>query len=289
MNKFIEYPSIENHYREEQIEKIRSHGYDKVEWVATEKVHGANFSLWPIDGQVKPAKRSGFADGSFYGCQAIVEGLTPNILKLNKVVCGEIFGNGVQKGVDYGPKRFAAFDIMDNGQFVDYDTFISLCDTHGIERCVELGRGSFEEVLAINEDFVTKMSSVGAQDKAEGFVMKPVQPLFYSSGARVILKKKTTAFKEQSEGPKIKVPVELTDLQKEVFEHCSQYINSERVASAVSKLGKQEKFNVVRDEVLRDVFAEMSKDKTVDESTWKSINKQVGDILNPLIREALFK
>jgi Rnl2 family RNA ligase len=289
MTNFIPYPSIENSYREKQIEIIREHGYDKVEWVATEKVHGANFSLWPNNGQVVPAKRSGFADGSFYGCQAIVEGLAPNVLKLNKVVCGEIFGNGVQNGVNYGPKRFAAFDIMEGESYVNYDTFVALCAAHNIERCIELARGSFDDLLALNEDFVTKMSVVDTTDKAEGFVMKPVNYLVYSNGERVILKKKSTKFKEQSEGPVIKAPVELTDAQKEVFDRAANYINSERVMSAVSKLGKEEKFNIIQGEILRDILAEMNKDTEVDLSTWKSINKQVGNVLNPLIRESLFK
>lgn len=289
MTNFIEYPSIENSYREKQIEIIREHGYDKVEWVATEKVHGANFSLWPINGQVTPAKRSGFADGSFYGCQAIVEGLAPNVLKLNKVVCGEIFGNGVQKGVNYGPKRFAAFDIMEGESYVNYDIFVELCSTHNIERCVELARGSFDDLLALNEDFITRMSTVETADKAEGFVMKPVNYLVYGNGERVILKKKSTKFKEQSEGPIIKAPVELTDQQKEVFERATRYINNERIMSAVSKLGKEEKFNIIQGEILKDILNEMLKDGSVDESTWKSVNKQVGNILNPLIREVLFK
>jgi hypothetical protein len=74
-----------------------------------------------------------------------------------------------------------------------------------------------------------------------------------------------------------------------MFERATNYINSERVISAVSKWGKEEKFNVIQGDILMDIFHEMKKDKEVDLSTWKSINKQVCNVLNPLIREALFK
>lgn len=40
MTKFINYSSIENSYRQKEINTIRELGFHKVEWVATEKVHG---------------------------------------------------------------------------------------------------------------------------------------------------------------------------------------------------------------------------------------------------------
>ena len=42
---FKKYNSIENTYREKEVEQIYLHGYDKETYVVQEKVHGANFSF----------------------------------------------------------------------------------------------------------------------------------------------------------------------------------------------------------------------------------------------------
>lgn len=286
--KFISYDSIENSYRQKQIAFIRELGFDKYEWVATEKVHGSNFSLWPINGEVKPASRSGFTDGSFFGCQPIVESLKEKILKINMPVFGEIFGTGIQKGINYGPRRFAAFDILNGEKYLSYDEFTRVCNEYELEMCKFIARGSFDELLEINPEFITSMSSVGAQDKAEGFVMKPCEDLRYPDNSRVILKKKSENFKEQSSGPKPKIEIVLTGAQQEVYNIATSYINEERVNSAISKLGESPNFGIIQNEVLNDIYKEILKDINVDESTWKSINKQVCNILSPIIRKIMF-
>ena len=43
-NGFIGYSSIENHYDKSHIDKIRKH-YENVEFIAMEKIHGANFQF----------------------------------------------------------------------------------------------------------------------------------------------------------------------------------------------------------------------------------------------------
>lgn len=286
--KFVEYSSIENSYRDREIAAIRNSGFDTVEWVATEKVHGTNFGLWPIDGQVRPSQRSGFSDGSFYGCQSVVESLAEKVLKIGFPIYGELFGKGIQKGVDYGEKRFAAFDILMGEEYADYYTFVSLCDTHGIDRCVEIARGSFDELLAIDPSFTTKMGVEGCIDTAEGFVMKPVTPLRFGHGGRVILKKKSPGFSEKATGPKPKVVVEFTPAQQELFDAASGYVTEGRLACVLSKFGEDPKFQEVLGAFLKDISDEVAKDSTVDPSTWGSIHKQLSSVVAPLIRKSLF-
>jgi Rnl2 family RNA ligase len=294
MTDFRKYSSIENSYRGKEISRVRNEGLDKVEWVALEKVHGANFGLWPIDGKVVPSKRSGFADGSFYSCQAVVEELAPKVLELAKVsvdtVYGEIFGGGIQKGVNYGAKRFAAFDIVMGGSYVDYDIFVSLCDTHNIPRCVEIARGSFEDILAIDPAFPTRMSDCGSTDIAEGFVMKPVINTYFRLGDRVILKKKSEGFSERSSEKTPKAPKEpLTDLQKSIFEAAQAYMCDERIISAVSKFGPKE-FNLVLGEVLSDIYGELERDELdcLDLSSYNSVKQEMCNLLAPMIRSIMF-
>lgn len=293
-NKFYAYSSIENSYRGKEIGRIRSERFDEVEWVALEKVHGANFGLWIIDGKIVPSKRSSFADGSFYGCQSVVEAMGPLVLKLAEygvtVVYGELFGGGIQKGVNYGTKRFAAFDMKIGKDFVDYDKFVELCDLVGLPRCVEIARGSFEHVLAIDPAFPTKMSDCGATDIAEGFVMKPVKNGYLSAGDRVILKKKSPGFSERTSEKTPKPPKEpLTELQQSIFDAGQAYINDERVASAISKLGEGN-FNQVLAEVLADIYRELEKDglDSLDLSSYNSVRQEMCHLLAPVIRKQMF-
>jgi Rnl2 family RNA ligase len=294
MVDFKKYSSIENSYRGKEISRVRNEGLDKVEWVALEKVHGANFGLWPIDGSVVPSKRSSFADGSFYGCQAVVEELSPKVLELAKVsvdtIYGEIFGGGIQKGVNYGAKRFAAFDIVMGGSYVDYDVFVELCDSTGIPRCVEIARGSFEDILAIDPAFPTRMSDCGSADIAEGFVMKPVINSYFRLGDRVILKKKSEGFSERTSEKTPKAPKEpMTDLQKSIFDAAQQYMVDERIRSAVSKFGPKE-FNSVLGEVLSDIYRELERDEldSLDLSSYASLKQEMCNLLAPMIRPIMF-
>ena len=277
MVDFREYSSIENSYRGKERGRVRNEELDKVEWVALEKVHGANFGLWIVDGKIVPSKRSSFADGSFYSCQSVVEAMGPLVLQLAEhgvtVVYGELFGGGIQKGVNYGAKRFAAFDIKIGDSFVNYDKFVELCNLVGIPRCVEIARGSFDEVLAIDPEFPTKMSDCGATDISEGFVMKPVTDSYFRLGDRVILKKKSAGFSERASERTPKPPKEpMTDLQKSIFESAQTYICDERIVSAISKLGEAN-FNDVLAEVRSDIYRELEKDglDSLDLSSYNSI------------------
>ena len=56
---FKKYNSIENTYREKQIEQVYLHGYDNEKYVVQEKVHGANFSFITDGEVIQVAKRSG--------------------------------------------------------------------------------------------------------------------------------------------------------------------------------------------------------------------------------------
>jgi Rnl2 family RNA ligase len=284
---FVKYSSIENSYRSKEIAEIRRLGFDQVEWVATEKVHGCNFGLHPIDGQVRPSKREGLTDGSFYGCQAVVEELTAKVLAIGLPIYGELFGHGIQKGVAYGEKRFASFDIMRDGEYIPYDEFVSLCDTHGVERCVEIARGSFNELLELDPSFPTRMSACGSQDTAEGFVMKPVTALRFTNGGRVILKKKSPGFSEQTKGPKPKVSVELTEQQQTVFSAAQEYVTQAKLDCVLSKLGEDPPFNDVFAAMLADVLEELGKDE-VDLSTFDSLRRPLGNVIGPLIRKSLY-
>lgn len=254
-NMFVAYSSIENSYRDKFVASVKDAGLDKVEWVALEKVHGSNFGFWPMDGGVRPSQRTQFADSNFYGCGPVVEELTPKVLALGKTVYGELFGQGIQKGVNYGKKRFAAFDIWD-GRFLDYGDFVTQCDKYDIPRCAEIARGSFEDVLAIDPSFPTRMSDCDSVDIAEGFVMKPVIEATTKFG-RAILKKKSPKFLEKAVKEKSNKPT-LSEEQNEILSICLSYLCPNRVSSAISKHGEQ--FPLILKEVVADILKEVTMD-----------------------------
>ena len=56
--EFKRYNDIENSYRSKTINEIYDLGYDKQEWVVTEKVHGSNCAFYLNHEGIRFAKRS---------------------------------------------------------------------------------------------------------------------------------------------------------------------------------------------------------------------------------------
>lgn len=215
MSKYIfqKYTSLENHYRDAFIEKVMQQGLDGGEWVAREKVHGANFSMW-YDG-INPVyfgKRSGALPSgdnffSSYKLEKYIEHVHltyANLLAEGKVeigdhmaIYGEIFGGNffgesdpgsstVQGGVDYHPgTEFLAYDIMTfsqdgDGAYILTDTeMVELID-EGIGLCPEIGRGELYDLLKKENDFCSLVPAKfgleipeGKYAQSEGFVIRP--------------------------------------------------------------------------------------------------------------------
>ena len=143
---FHGYPSIENSYQKGFIDKIKERGYGNIQYMVSEKIHGANTQLTYRfdDGIFKIGGRTKFLqeDESFYNAQTVIERFEPqlriiaeflrkklSIYGLNATsvsMFGELFGGSyphndvpldktahrVQKGVFYSPhNEWLAFDI----------------------------------------------------------------------------------------------------------------------------------------------------------------------------------
>ncbi len=238
--EFKRYASIENSYREKFIEKLVMEGKNTNDWVATEKIHGSNLSLWikrSPDGnhEIKVGKRSGFLRedelSKFFRSDLILEWLTKPLHRLldahtsasEIVVHGEIFGgvyphpdvpinskvSKVQKGVYYSPDiNFAAFDLRIDGFLVDYHSMAAYCTASGIGYLEPLFIGSFEDCLKYNNEFQTTIpAQLGLPEIenniCEGVVLKPIVTDYLYDRSRVILKNKNDKFRETE---KIKRP-----------------------------------------------------------------------------------
>ena len=101
--QFKKYNSIDNSYREKTVRYIKQGGFDKVPWVAQEKIHGCNMSfIIDDDGKISCAKRSGFIkEGeNFFNYELVKEKYQQSFNDFYKdkgggwIFYGELYGGG---------------------------------------------------------------------------------------------------------------------------------------------------------------------------------------------------
>ena len=191
---FKKYPSIENSYREKEIERIIQNEFasKNIEWVCTEKIDGSNFSFICNGKDIKCATRNSILNNNelskFYDADIILEKYKDKIFRIfnyiniiydiNEIqVYGEHFGgsfNGktekgyskIQKRIDYIPfTDFIVFDILvkyktpreNNELFLYWDQVKELSKKFEFKVVPELFRGSFKECLNYSNLFLTKI------------------------------------------------------------------------------------------------------------------------------------
>lgn len=298
--EFKKFSSLENTYRQSTVDKIVYEALDQGKWIATEKVHGANFSFW-FDGVVlKVASRTQFVDGTFYDCQGVIDKYSNNIkegyfsrfqLGTSLVIYGELFGKGIQKEVIYGDKDFIAFDVCVDGEPVDYDTMKTICSECGIPVVPVLGLGTFKDMLKIDNTFRSLLTPEGFEgdNTAEGLAISPVTPKWFSNGSRVWLKNKTSVFSEKK-NTSTKTVVELPEEINALTESLLEYATTNRVNNVLSKVGNitNKDFGRVLGLTIQDMLEEYEKDFSArfkdqtGEHYSKSIsiiNKQTGNVV----------
>jgi len=316
--EFIKYSSIENHYREKVVDWYRENGLENVGWILTEKIHGANFSFWCNSSEVKVASRNQWVDSTFYSCQDIIDAYTPVVLELatffpnsTVAVYGELYGPGIQKGVNYGDKKdFVAFDIRVDGYFLDRNkvhVYIAganqlTLQKHG-QRSTLMdvvpivgSTVSLTQVLEFDNEFVSVLGRLNGVDDdanlAEGFIATPVGKAYQRIGSdRVILKSKGEKWTEKSK--KVKTP------RAPVTEHpltstVEQYVNTNRVDAVTSKMGPltPKDFGRIIRAVCDDVIDDMVKDGDVrscwrDDEETKDLGKVVNKVVVPFLKKEL--
>jgi len=263
---------------------------DGGEWVATLKIHGANYSYWYDGGdKVVRARRSGFLgeSGSFYGDHSI--DYDDKVIEIYEIVqgdtvtvFGEIFGgiyphpdvkrtngaNVVQHEVYYAPfNDFIVFDIKVDDKFLPWDDVVELCGMVGFLVVPELGRGTFDEMMDFDPVFPDPLHQLYnlppiEGNMAEGVVIKPVEATFLPSGDRVIMKKKNSKFLEVKKTRKRKSSVELTEEEQSVLDAISEYITEQRLRNVLSHVGptSREEFKTILETFYDDVMTDYEYD-----------------------------
>jgi len=189
---------------------------------------------------------------------------------------GELYGRGVQKGVDYGPrKRISFFGMMINRTLVSpacLRIFAALWEvTDLLVPRVCLVKG-LEAALEVDTNFLSRINPIEG-NICEGVVIQPyswVRRL--ANGSTFLLKKKNEAFKEKQKACKPPAPVDSEVLRLRVL--FEEYINNSRVQTVFSQWGCIEEPKQIG-QYIRLTIADALDDFLKDHGTaWNAATKQ---------------
>lgn len=279
--KFRKYTSIENSSLKSFIEKIEKDGFANEEFVVQEKVHGSNLSILTNGKEIRFAKRTEIIDDevSFFHVHLLRNKYEQRIINLFEslksefeietlTVFGEYFGGyyphtsvtkntsakTIQKGVFYSQNNdFYAFDILvNNHRYLDVDTCNRFFSSNDFIYAHTLFRGDLRSCLTFNNAFQSTIPTLLQLPKlednvCEGVIIRPVKPLFLSSGSRILLKNKNEKWSEKSKSSdkeRLKKHVlEEIKLSKEgdyLLDELLKLINENRFSNVASKVGEIE-------------------------------------------------
>ena len=303
--EFQKYSSITNSYDTKFLNKIIEFGYDKLEWVATNKIHGANFTFYTDGEYIQCASKNGILEegDKFFNYTKLLERYRNTILETYKSVAlssnvpihqvsiyGEYFGgtynhpdvkrisgaSKIQKGIQYCPDNaFYLIDIKVDGKLLDYDGMVEVAKNNGFLYAEPLCRGSLQQCLDYPNDFqdpTYKFYGLPVVDDnvTEGVVIRPVEPLFFSMGdggfKRVMLKNKNEKWAEKAQASKsVRVPDEITEEIQCQIDNLSSLINDNRLNNVLSHLG----------EIQDKDFGKLIKEFSMD--VWEDYTLEYGD------------
>lgn len=334
MLEFKKYSSIENSFNREFMEKVSLEMPADLEYVVQEKVHGANTSFLCDGESVRFAKRTSVleADEKFYDYPELLARYRDRVIALtadvmSRIDCvqsvhvfGEMFGGSyphkevqpqrqltlIQKGVCYTPSHeFYGFDIFvrgeEGGRYLPVDEVNELFEIHGFFYAKTLFKGTLDECLRYPNAFQSKIAEwlgLPAIDDniCEGVVIRPVVPLYFRNGSRVLIKNKNERFSEKKSVKKrnklFAEPVPYSDALKALIPEVEAYINEQRLANVVSHIGEvhvSADFGKIMGLFSKDVLEDFLKEQggsyaCLEKSEQKQLNKQLNKSATRLVR-----
>jgi len=268
---------------------------ERVDWVVTEKVHGANFCFVLSSGTIDCAKRKAMLSPTedFFGHGRVLERLRGTLRQLyvehrgtaaRLLVYGELFGGGyphpdvapvagvqpVQTGVWYTPDvDFVAFDVVEEGadgqrRYWSHERLQASLAAAGVPVLSPLFVGSYAEARAQPVDFQTTLPALRGlppllDNFAEGIVLKPCEPVVVG-GLRPTLKCKPARFAEDARYHQAQrwapAPIAADPLDTLEYALMSR-LTPPRCAAARSKLGPSASVGALVAEVCADVWADV--------------------------------
>jgi Rnl2 family RNA ligase len=273
----------------ENASKMRA--YEKMSWIVTEKIHGANFSV-SYDGNIYQfAKRLAVLseDDSFFQYQRISDELKGKVQELWSIyhtnsgaiqsftLYGELFGGiyphpgvekvpglfPVQNGIYYTNRlQFMVFDIRIFSResvttYLPYSTMHSLCHQVGLLVAEPLYQGLRAKAMEYSLRFestipnMLKLPKLTIFNLCEGIVIRPECDI---GEDRIRVKIKNQEFSEL-----VDIDPSSDSINIDVGWFINR-INQNRIDSAVSKLGLDVAVDSVIDSVLDDLLVDVMSD-----------------------------
>ena len=264
--EFIKFPSLENHYQTKAINYWLQYNptLSSEKFIITEKMDGANFCIViPREGEVYFQSRNNAlaGDASFFDFQSALERDMDKIMKIkselnssdlvNEVrIYGELFGNGVQRRVDYGTGRyFLPFEVVLDGEILPPKSGLDFMESFDMVQwwVPILGYAdSLEQAMEFNvEEVPTKHQGTTENGFKfiEGVVIAPYENVFHNtSGSRFLIKKKAHCFGDISgQKTKDKKPeVPLSESGTKLINIWVNMFSDNRLEDLFSKMGRIE-------------------------------------------------
>lgn len=271
-------------------------------WI-TEKIHGFNARFgWTRQGEIWAGSRNqvvyrvtdSFEEGVPHGLQGFVEWSMSVVhrLYLGVTVFGEWAGKGIQKGIDYGEKRFYLFGMMEDGEFLHPSTLIDWAERLDCLAAPLIYGGkppTPAELLGMR----TSPSELADGDK-EGVVIVPWPPIFDQYGHRVIGKWKNEGFEERAKQPRPdREPVNIENVKAFVdqyatpvrLEHVLDQVQEIQQHLTVEQVATDNRF---MGDILRAFYQDVVREGEDDFNQLSADDqKMVGKVLNPAVKDLL--
>lgn len=302
---FAQYPSIPNNSKKFIEENINK----EVTWIATEKVHGSNFSIITDGNDLVCAKRSCVLGSTenFFEHNKVIGKYKNDLFKIYKNVkdefpktkviqiYGEIFGGQypgyvvphkhVQKDIYYTPDiEYIIFDIKvitdDEKQYLkqeDLNRFVE-----GVKIVPILAVGKLDDLLKINPVFQTKIPQLyGLQEVNDNFSEGLVIRINVMGPHRHPIKIKNPTFDEIVRTKKEKPKVSIAKLRNKL----SRYATANRFNNVMSKLGRDISIVDAKLALKEDAIKDFEDDLTEEE---RLLYESCKDKLEKYIRMRIF-
>ena len=213
---------------------------------------------------------------------------------------GELYGNGVQKGVYYSDtKNIKLFDMKVCGLYVTPKRFIEFLTEISMEQMLVPNLkivNSLSEAKEFNTEFNSLISDKEFKELeniSEGIVIKPYEKVYIWEGSIFYIKKKNEKFFEKSRHPRQpKAPLELSDKVKSLKDTFATYINQNRLDGVFSKFGPIQKMkeigkyiSLLVEDAKQDFFKEYKDEFVILDDKEKKEILKVQSLASKIIRE----
>jgi Rnl2 family RNA ligase len=325
--KFKKWSSIENHYNSKFIngflKKCGGQLLNNERFIITEKIDGSNFSvIFYPEGYWQFAKRSGIiVDEPFYDYKVafqpeskknFLESVSNYCVKTKKTLqfVGELFGQGVQKRVYYGPDKYWVWyaiyehiaynktnnlnyreilrvvdDIKIEIGFDIMDCFIHVLDeVIGIDKSLEFD---------INQNSFYTPNNYDKPNLMEGIVIRPMNNYWIDERSMLLIKKKNPNFDDRNKVKKEKKLFNVSEDLQSLYDKVIGYVNENRTADLFSKVGpisSMSQFGEYLGMYSKDIHEDIMKNYPLDfDNLERKEQKWLIKQFTPLIKEELMK